>query len=320
VLPATTQPELEAAARDLVAAGAGEVLGIVFFGSRRTGAARADAHSAYDMFLVVRGYRAAYEALRRAGRIGKRPWLLAALNRVLAPNQISLRLGDPPLHAKASVITLETFRRETSGRRRDHFTIGRLFQPSQILHAAGNEVRDQLLAALVSAHRETYRWGRPWLPERFDAELYGRTLLALSLAKEIRPEPEGRAEALWRAQREEQEPVFSALLRELAAAGELAPADGPAAGGAPAYAIVRDVGILEGLRLRFYFARSLVRATLRWFKHMLTFEGWLDYILRKVQRHAGQEIVLTERERRYPWLLLWPRLVRYLRGKDDRRP
>src|SRR5262249_49951166 len=91
VLPATTRPELEAAAGELQAAGAGEVLGIVFFGSRRTQAARADVHSAHDMFVVVRRYRAAYAALRRSGKIGKRPWLLAALNHVLPPNQISLR-------------------------------------------------------------------------------------------------------------------------------------------------------------------------------------------------------------------------------------
>jgi len=320
LLPETTRPELRSAARDLAAAAAGEVQGIVFFGSRRTQAARADVHSAYDMFVVVRGYRAAYTALHRAGRLAKRPWLLTALNHVLPPNQISLRLGDAPLHAKCSIITLEAFRRETSQRRRDHFTIGRLFQPSQILFAADDEVRERLVLALVSAHRETYRWGRPWLPRSFDADLYGRSLLALSLAREIRPEPEGRAEALWRAQREEQEPVFAALLGELRAAGELRPADAPGPGGMPAWSIVRPVGTLERLRLRVYFARSLVRATLRWIKHMLTFEGWLDYILRKVRRHAGEDIVLTERERRFPLLLLWPRLIRYLRGKNGKHP
>ena len=68
--------------------------------------------------------------------------------------------------------------------------------------------------------------------------------------------------------------------------------------------------------MRLYFSRSLVRATLRWGKHVLTFEGWLEYILRKVQRHVGEEIVLTPRGRRWPLVFLWPRLVRYLRRKD----
>jgi len=326
VLPLTRRPELEEAARELVAAAEGEVVGLVFFGSRRTQAAKADAHSAYDLFVIVRRYGAAYGALRRAGKIAKRPWLLAALNRILPPNQISLRLGEPPLHAKCSVITLRAFLRETSRRRRDHFCIGRLFQPSQILHAADVETGRLLLGALVAAHQATYIWSRPWLPRSFDADLYGRTLLAVSLAHEIRPEPAGRAEALWRAQREEQQPVFSALLSELRDAGELRvsrerTANGdPSANGDSVYELVRPVSFAERLRLRAYFARSLVRATVRWLKHMLTFEGWLDYIVRKVRRHAGEEIVLTERERKYPLLFLWPRVVRYLRGKDAKRP
>lgn len=320
VLPPPRRPELEEAARELVAAAEGEVVGLVFFGSRRTQAAKADAHSAYDLFVIVRRYGAAYRALRRAGRIAKPPSLLAALNRILPPNQISQRLGQPPLHAKCSVITLGAFLRETSRRRRDHFCIGRLFQPSQILYAKDVETGRLLLDALVAAHQATYEWSRPWLPSSFDADLYGRTLLAVSLAHEIRPEPEGRAEALWRAQREEQQPVFAALLSELGNAGELRVLGERTANGDPLYELVRPPSFAERLRLRAYFASSLVRATVRWLKHMLTFEDWLDYILHKVKRHAGEEIVLTERERKYPLLFLWPRVVRYLRGKDARRP
>lgn len=309
VEPARGRPAVEKAARELVAAAGGEVLALVFFGSRRTSAAGADAHSAHDFFVVVRRYRRAYEALRRAGKTGKSPWLMAALNVVLPPNQVSLRLGEPPLHAKCSVISLGAFLRETSARRRDHFCLGRLFQPSEVVHAADPETRRKVLLALVRAHAETFAWVRPWLPEAFDAEVYGRAALRVSLGREIRPEPAGRAGALWAAQREEQAPVYARLLEELAARGELR-REGAA------YALARPVTLAERLRLEAYFAWSLLRATLRWLKHVVTFDGWLDYILRKVTRHTGEEIVLTARERRLPLLLLWPRLFRYLRRKD----
>lgn len=314
VLPPTRPPELEEATRELVAASRGEVAGVVFFGSRRTQAARTDVHSAYDMFVIVRSYGAAYRALGAAGKVGRPASFLAALNTFLPPNQVSLRLGAPPLHAKCSVLSLRAFLRETSARRRDHFCLGRLFQPSQILYSADAETGRLLLGALVSTVEETYRWVRPWLPERFDADGYGRRLLEVSLGQEIRPEPAGRADALWKAQREEQEPVFAILLESLRAQGELrdvAPSS---------YALARPVSRGERWGLRYYFSRSLFRATLRWLKHMATFEGWLDYILLKVLRHSGEEIVLTERERRYPLLLLWPRLFRYLRKKDKRQP
>ena len=40
---------------------------------------------------------------------------------------------------------------------------------------------------------------------------------------EVRPEPAGRADALWEAQSDLQIPVFEALLGELAGRGEVAP-------------------------------------------------------------------------------------------------
>jgi hypothetical protein len=104
------------------------------------------------------------------------------------------------------------------------------------------------------------------------------------------------------------------LLADLAAAGELrVEAEGT-------YALARHVGRAERLRKRIYFRWSMVRATVRWFKYVVTFEDWLDYIRHKAERHTGQPIELTRREQRWPLLFLWPRLVRYLRQKDKRGP
>jgi hypothetical protein len=310
--PASSDPSAAALARALVAAGGGDVVGIVFFGSRRTGAAF-DPWSAYDFFVATRGYRGFYRALRAAGALARPPLLHAALNAVLPPSQLSFRATDAQgreLRAKCSVISLPALMREASWRRRDHFCLGRLFQPSEVLFAADPASREQLLDALASAQALSYRWGRPWLPPRFAAAAYGRTLLRVSLSGEIRPEPAARADALFEAQRAEQEPVHRILLAELAAAGELV--------GSPdgRFDLARPASAVERLRLRAYFGWSKGRATARWMKHVVTFEGWLDYILRKARRHAGEEIVLAPHERRFPLLFLWPRLVRYLRDKE----
>ncbi len=311
-LSPSDDPALDAAVERLRAAAGETLVGLVFFGSRRTGAARANAWSAYDVFVVVEGYRPFYEALRRAGLTGKRPGLVALVSRWLPPTQFSLRLEDEDVHVKASVIRWDTFRRETSARRRDHFCIGRLFQPTRILHFRDEEARGHLLESLVASHRETWRWARPWLPPAFDPDAYGRSALRTSMRWEVRPEPGGRADALWEAQQSVQVPVFDALLHELAALGEVA----PSAAGERTFSPVRPVGGLERLRLELYFRRSIVRATARWLKHVVTFEGWLDYIVRKASRHGGEPIVLTERERRWPLVFLWGRLFRYLRDKD----
>lgn len=303
---------LEAAVRRLARVTGDVLAGVVFFGSRRTGAAKANAFSAHDVFIIVRSYRAFYERAREGGLGSKGPRLMALVSLWLPPTQVSLRFAEEGVHLKAAVIRLDTFLRETSSRRHDHFCIGRLFQPSRILHARDATARDALLSALVEAHRETWVWVRPWLPAAFDEAAYGRAALGVSMSWEVRPEPGGRADALWAAQCAEQAPVFGALLRELASGGELV----PAAGAPESWTAARPVGRLERLRLELYFRRSLVRATARWLKHVVSFEGWLDYILRKANRHAGEPIELTPRERRWPWIFLWGRLVRYLRDKD----
>jgi len=311
-LSPSDDPALDAAVSRLAGAAGGALVGLVFFGSRRTGAALANVFSAYDLFVVVEGYRAFYDSLRRVGLTGKRPGVLAVVSGWLPPTQCSLRFEAGGVHVKASVIRHDTWRRETSALRRDHFCIGRLCQPTRVLHARDEDARRLLLEGLVSSHRETWSWARPWLPPAFDADAYGRSALRTSMRWEVRPEPAGRADALWEAQRDLQIPVFEVLLRELEERGEVEPVP-DRAGWLRATPSVRAI---ERLRCQLYFRRSIVRATARWLKHTVTFEGWLDYIVRKASRHTGEAIELTDRERRWPWVFLWGRLFRYLRDKN----
>lgn len=311
ILPKQPHREALAVARSVVESGGESVLGALFFGSRKTQAGH-DAWSAYDLFVLTRDYRDFYRSLKARGSLKRGPALVTALNRVLPPNQISMaaRHAEGPALAKCAVISLATLERETSEQRRDHFCAGRLFQPTELLYARDAATEDRILGALANAHSITLAWVRPWLPEAFDVESYCRTLLRVSLGREIRPERAQRADALWSVQRGYLLPVYGLLLEDLARAGELVSL------GSGRYRLARPVSRAERARLEAYFRRSLLRATERWFKYVVTFDDWLDYILRKAQRHTGREITLTPRERRLPLVFLWPRLVRYLRDKE----
>ena len=306
-------PEVRDAAAEIARLGGASVLAVVFFGSRKTKPSD-DPWSAHDFFVLTRGYRGFYACLRAQGALRRSPSLLAALNAWLPPNQMSLQLAvaSGPLRAKCAVIDLETLRRETSLRRCDHFCAGRLFQPAEVAYVRDEAAAEAVLHALTSAHRITYAWARPFLPAEFDVSDYARTLLALSMAAEIRPEPSGRAEALFESQREYHRGVYALLLAELHERGELS------AGPDARYRLARAASAWERARVRAFLRWSLVRATARWAKHVITFEDWLEYILRKAQRHTGQDISLSERERRWPLVFLWPRVLRYLREKDRR--
>ncbi len=64
-----------------------------------------------------------------------------------------------------------------------------------------------------------------------------------------------------------------------------------------------------------YFTFSKARVTARWLKHVLTFENWLSYTLRKVERRTGMRVELTALERRLPLIFAWPRLLLVLRNR-----
>ena len=313
VLGGDPSPEAAALGRHLVEMAGDSVSAVVFFGSRKS-RARPDPYSAYDMFVVITDTRAFYHRLAAHRAVRRSPAVLAALQAVLAPNQISVTASpaDAAPRAKCAVVTAAMLRRQTSHARDDHFCLGRLFQPTEILYTApGREA--EMLDVLVTAHALTYVWGRPWLPARFDVGEYCRTLLRVSFAAEIRPEPEGRAQALFEAQEAYLRPVYATLLAALARAGELRDVS------AGLYELARPVGTLERVRLSAYFRWSMVRATARWAKYVVTFDDWLDFIVRKARRHTGEDIVLTERERRMPLVFLWPRVIHYLRNKDRAR-
>ena len=309
---ATEAAEVERVAASVAQAGRGSVAALIFFGSRKTGA-RTDAFSAYDFFLLTHDCSELYRSLQASGAVHRPPWLLTVLNACLPPNVISVRPapGTPATwRAKCAVATVDRFLRETSASRHDHFFLGRMFQPAEIVHAADEATRERIKGGLASAQAMTYAWIRPWLPPSFGVEAYCRTLLRVSLSREIRPEPKGRADALWEVQKESLLATYGRLLADLARAGELVDVGG-------AYALARPVTTAERLRVAWYFRWSMVRATARWAKYIVTFDDWLEYILRKARRHSGQDIVLTPRERRLPLVFLWPRVIRYLRHKDQ---
>jgi hypothetical protein len=309
---AAPRPDAAELAAGLHQRGGDSLAAVVFFGSRKS-QANPDAWSAYDFFVIVRGYRAFYASLRAQGALRRPAWLVAALNAVLPPNQvgITMTLSDGRgARAKCAVVSVGAFVEETSHRRHDHFFLGRLCQQTEIAMAADGARREQVVDALAGAHALTYHWVRPWLPARFDVAEYCQTMLRVSFGAEIRPEPSDRARALWEAQQDYLRPVYGVLLQELRASGALVE---PEPG---VFSVARPATRIERLRLSAYFAWSKVRATVRWAKYVVTFDDWLEFIVRKARRHSGEDIELTARERRMPLVFLWPRVFRYFRHKD----
>jgi hypothetical protein len=289
-------------------------VGVIHYGSRAQGRQpRAD--SAFDFFVIVDQYRPAYESLRAMVGTSYSARMATALARVLAPNVISvIRREDGEVQAKCCVISRRDFQRACSPRRRDHFVQGRLFQFVVVAWARDEDATQAMRHAVVEARIRTFGWGRPSLPDRFTVDGYTQALLARSLMGEIRPEAGNHATTLVAAQQESLRAIYAPLLEALAEEGRLS-----RAGDGITYHLQTPPGWFERKRLAWYFQRSKFRATVRLLKSVILYEGWLDYLLRKIERSGDATIVLTAREQRWPLIFLWPRVFRYLRNRPQRR-
>jgi hypothetical protein len=286
-------------------------VGVLHYGSHVHGSG-ASSESAYDFFVVVDDNAVAYRSFTACTRPGFSAPTASALARVLPPNIVGVRPRAPidgaKVSAKIAVVSLRQFARACARTSPDHFFRGRLFQPVRLPWVRDRESRVAIEQALVEARRSTFDWVKPYLPPAFDTASYCRTLLATSFAAEIRPETSDRAEQIFRAQRETLLAIYEPLLHALAERGELSRSgDG--------YRLAVPVTRAERLRVALYFRRSKVRATARWTKYVWLYDGWLEYIHRKVERRGGTVVELTPREKQWPLVFLWPKAIRYIRSR-----
>ncbi len=298
-------------AERLVATTGAAVEAVLLYGSHLHGA-RPGRHSALDLVVVVDDYRRFYETLCAAGEIHRPSWLLVALARLLPPNVIAYqpRDGDGAL-AKCLVLSRRHVDGAVGDHPPDHFLLGRLVQEVALVWARDADCRSWVLARIQQARAGVLAWAGPFLPPVFDAVALGRTMMSVSYKAEFRPEAANRSEVIFESQRRHFESRFGPVLEAAASDGALERVEGGyryAPGRRPA-----RVAFGRG-----YFLRSKARVTARWLKHVVTFDKWLPYIVRKVERRTGTTIELTPLERRWPLVFLWPRVIKVLRHRPER--
>lgn len=298
------------AARMAAAAG-GSMQAAVLYGSHLLGA-RPDRHSALDLVVVVDDYARFYRSMHAAREIHRSPRLMTALARVLPPNVIAFTPEDGAAGlAKCLVATREDFARALGAEAPDHFLLARMVQRVAVVWGAGPAHTRWVEEWLEEARAGVLGWVGPFLEEPFDAERVGRTLLEVCYRAELRPEARNRSGTVFETQRTHFRERLAPVLEREAARGRLVAGD-------DGYRFVSRPAPDERRRRRRWFLRSKLRVTARWLKHVVTFDNWLPYIVRKVERRTGRKVELTPLERRAPLLFLWPRAIRVLMARPER--
>ncbi|MBB5694072.1 hypothetical protein [Muricoccus pecuniae] len=272
---------------DILSRHGAAVEAVLFYGAcRRDG----DAGGLLDLYVLTSGHRAFH---RRA--------LPALLNALLPPNVLHWQVqgAEGPVSAKVAVMSLAQFERRVRPASLDTTVWARFCQPATLLHARDAAARRRVEAAVAGAVETAALWAVALGPPSGTVREYWRGLFARTYGAELRAERGNRPDRLlddapdWYART-----LPAALARlglEARTDGEGRLHPGRPAGPRRSWAARRVLGkVLNVARL---------------VKAAFTFEGGADYLARKVERHSGVAVQLTDWQRRHPVLaaplLLW---------------
>ena len=255
-----------------------------------------------DLYVLVSGYRHSGQGLLRNG-----------LNWLLPPNVFYLELplaNGARVRAKYALLSLPQLKRGTSKRWFQTYLWGRFAQPTALLYARDPTAEQVVVSALGQAALTLVGRALPSLPEHFDARGLWQGALALSYATELRAERSNRKQELFDSYPEH----YLALTRALL---PLLPCVVTPQGISGEYRSAIPAGVRRRNRLAWALRRLQGKglSLLRLSKALLTFQGGVDYILWKLERHSGVSIEAPPRVRRYPLIFGWGLLWRlYRRG------
>ena len=261
---------------------------ILFYGSCfRTGD---DTDGLVDLYIIVDSYRAALPNR-----------LQAIANKLLPPNvfYLELPLQDRVVRTKYAVLSLKDFQRGTSKQWFHSYLWGRFAQPAGLVYVRDDQVEKQVRAALAQAVTTFITRVMPVAGERFTARDLWRHGLLLSYKAELRSEKPEKLIHLVDAAPEYYEQVTRLALDSVPFEVEIF---------ADADEFFYHAHIPSSVRYRSQWAWTLRRlqgkvlSILRLLKAVFTFEGGVDYIQWKIERHSGVTIEWTPRLKRHPLL------------------
>ena len=256
-----------------------------------------------DLYLVVESYRTAHG-----------PTLAAAANYLLPPNVYYAQrsAGDQTLRCKVTVISRADFASGCSRRWFQSYIWGRFAQPTCIIYYRSARVKAEIEESLLDASHSLLHSTLPALPAGGTVADLWVDALALSYGTELRTERPGRARELVMDNLDYYRQLTQHHVDSLAL-----PLKVYDAGKETRYRC--DLDPARRRRSALAWAARRVQGKLlsimRLVKALFTFEGGLDYIAWKLERHSGEQITIPERVRRFPLLFMWPFFWRlYRRG------
>jgi hypothetical protein len=265
-------------------------LGVLFYGSCLRSGDEFD--GLVDLYLLVDDYRKAFKSRMQA-----------FLNALLPPNVYYLerKFEGNTVRTKYAVLSLADFQKGTSTRWFHSYLWGRFCQPTALLYARNDSVKEIVRKGFAQSVIAFITRVLPMLPNEFTARRLWSRGLTLSYGAELRSEKPAKRSRLYDAA-----PDYYEEVTRLAMDAVPHPVEIDDAAGKARYRL--RISWMGRLVSRIAWALRSVQgkllSILRLLKATLTFEGGVDYILWKIERHSGVTVDVEPRLKRRPLLAM----------------
>jgi len=246
-----------------------------------------------DLYLIVDQYRCANTGLVKA------LW-----NWLLPPNVFYAEFthNGQTVRSKYAVVSLADLNKGTSQHWFHSYLWGRFSQPTALAWCRDDTIRDTIESDLAQSVVTFLNRALPALPPQGSVQSLWRNGLRLSYGAELRVESSARTRELTDANKAYYQQVTLLSVPLLHYPCEIS---GPplTQNYRAEISSLRRLGNRIGWKMRAVQGKILSLARL--IKALFTFDGGLDYIAWKLERHSGVHIDIPEKVRRYPLIFVW---------------
>jgi hypothetical protein len=246
-----------------------------------------------DLYLIVDHYRCANTSLVKA------LW-----NWLLPPNVFYAEVDHRgnTIRSKYAIISLADLNKGTSQRWFHSYLWGRFSQPTAVAWCRDDTTRDIIENTLAQSVVTFLNRVLPALPPQGSVQSLWSNGLQLSYGAELRVESSARARELTEASKAYYQQVTRLSAPLLNYHCEIS-------GTPPTQDYQAEISSLRRLSNRVAWKIRAVQGKLlslaRLMKALFTFDGGLDYLAWKLERHSGVHIDIPEKVRRYPLIFIW---------------
>ncbi|MEZ4820753.1 MAG: hypothetical protein R3A45_13060 [Bdellovibrionota bacterium] len=176
----------------------------------------------------------------------------------------------------------------------DVYHMGRFSKRIALVYKHDEDALEHLLNIHTTAMRSAFTLSHRLLGPSADLDQAIEKTLALSYIGDVRIEADDKVKKIYSAEKQYYQEVYAPLLEEWND---------------------QDPRQEKDEKLSFWIRKSRIRARMRWIKNVITASSWIDYMLFKIERTKGIKLEVTERQKKFWFISIWPILWKFQRDK-----